>query len=120
MAMEATVLLSVARATLVLLPLPVLRRALRVAFRRVGAAAITPGQIAWAVEAVSRRLPWRSSCLVQALAAEALLNRYGCPARLHIGVSKETDRTLLAHAWVESGDLVVVGAGDLTRYAALE
>lgn len=116
---EATLLLTAVRPALAVLPFPVLRRGLRVASGWVRGGAASPQQVAWAVEAVGRRLPWASSCLVQALAAESLLNRYGCPARLRIGVSKETS-ALLAHAWVECGDLVVVGGGDLARYVSLE
>ncbi len=76
----------------------------------------------------TRSLPG-STCLAQALAAELLLRSGGHPARLTIGVAtaKPTHNATAgapavpidAHAWVESGGLVVAGEGELGQYTAL-
>ena len=63
-----------------------------------------------------------SSCLAQAAAAELLLRWGGHPAQLTIGVAShaaEETVPLDAHAWVESGGLIVAGEGELERYTAL-
>jgi hypothetical protein len=81
-----------------------------------------PARVSWAITALARRLP-AMTCLVQSLAAHALLRRAGCPAELRIGVQSRARRApklLEAHAWVECEGRVVVGdVPDLARYAVL-
>lgn len=82
----------------------------------------TAGRLAWAVAAAARRLPaWFRACLPQALAAEALLRRHGAPAELVIGVRPAASGgPVQAHAWVMSGERVVVGwVDDLPTYVRL-
>src|SRR5690349_163799 len=45
-------------------------------------------RIVWAVEAASRAIPGMKYCLVQAVAAEAMLARAGHPCELRIGAAK--------------------------------
>jgi hypothetical protein len=78
----------------------------------------TAARIAWAVARVSRRIP-HATCLVRALTAQLLLAKYGFPSELRVGVSKTDGSGLLAHAWLESGGLVVLGGDDLPRYTPL-
>lgn len=61
-----------------------------------------------AVDKVGDRLPWRSSCLVRALAARALLRRRGIACVLHFGVGRDDDG-FKAHAWLEAGGGHVCG-----------
>ena len=75
--------------------------------------------IAWAVITATPFVLGDKTCLTQALAAQLLLKRRGYPASLRIGVGQTTEKELVAHAWVESGDRVVVGGGDLSRYTPL-
>jgi hypothetical protein len=52
------------------------------------------------------------NCLVQALAAKALLSRAGYPTLIRIGVAASEDGKLRAHAWLErDGEIVIGGAG---------
>ena len=68
-------------------------------------------RIAWAIQRGSRYVPF-ASCLTQALAAQVLMGRYGLPAEIHIGVSRNASKAFAAHAWVVSqGELVVGGTG---------
>ena len=71
-----------------------------------------PGMTARTLDAVARRLPWKSTCLHQALAGEALLNAAGHGCELRIGARK-TDGRHEFHAWLQSVDDVVVGTTDL-------
>jgi hypothetical protein len=130
---EAGMLLALVRVGLVLLPYARLQRLLgRYAGKRqrpgVGSPASTSSdetlrKVSWAVGVFSRRTPGPTTCLAQALTAHALLGRHGCPSRLRIGVRErgpEARGPLRAHAWVESGGVVVVGAlDDLAEYAVL-
>jgi Transglutaminase-like superfamily len=64
------------------------------------------GRIVWAFETVNRRLGFK--CLPMALAAQALMNRYGHAVRLQIGVTRKNG-SFSAHAWLESGEEIVLG-----------
>jgi hypothetical protein len=65
-------------------------------------------QVAWAVEAASRRLPG-TTCLPQAMATHLMLGRLGQPSQLQLGVALNPCGALEAHAWVEVGGRVVSG-----------
>ena len=88
--------------------LAVPRRAAAGARRRESGAAAA--EVERAVRRAAAVVP-RASCLVQALAAEAMLGRRGCPARLHVGFARGAGGALGGHAWVESGGCVVAGGG---------
>ena len=64
--------------------------------------------IARDVARTARAVPG-ATCLVQALAAEWLIRRTGASAVVRFGVAREEQR-IGAHAWVESGGRVVLGA----------
>ena len=67
-----------------------------------------------AVTAVAARVP-SATCLVQALAADAMLRRRRHASELRLGVrvrdrDDRTDIPIEAHAWVECDGRVVIGA----------
>jgi hypothetical protein len=76
-------------------------------------------RIVWAVETAGRLIPGLRNCLVQALAAEAILlgARHSC--ELRIGVAKDQPGEFLAHAWLESGGKVLIGAFQADSYTPL-
>ncbi|OWV39197.1 lasso peptide biosynthesis B2 protein [Mameliella alba] len=74
-------------------------------------------RVAWAVAVAARYVPWRSDCLVQALAARAWLAAHGIESRLVIGVPHQRGDSFEAHAWLLSHGVTVTG-GNITRYAA--
>jgi hypothetical protein len=78
-------------------------------------------RIARAIAIAVPRVPWRSDCLVQCLAARRWLATFGIPARIQIGMKREPrdghESALLAHAWLAVGDIVVTG-GDISDFAA--
>jgi hypothetical protein len=77
-------------------------------------------QIVAALAAAGRRMPFTSTCLVEALAAEAMLRRRGFEPTLVLGVARPAETRLSAHAWVEVQGEVVVGRLDhLPSYAVL-
>ena len=83
-------------------------------------AAATAARVGAAVRAASRRLTG-STCLVEAMVAEAMLRRRGVASTLHIGVRAPNAVTPLdAHAWVECAGSIVVGDhANLTDYRIL-
>ena len=79
----------------------------------------SPEKIAWAVATASRAVPSGGNCLVRALATGIVLKRYRYPSELKIGVKKPLDGHFGAHAWLESGGIVVIGDFELDRYVPL-
>jgi hypothetical protein len=112
------------RATLWVLPFRrVLRSVERLSLRRPVRPAksrFSTTQLAWAVQAVSKRILPDRPCLTQALALLLLLRRQGFPAELRIGVRQSGADRLDAHAWVESDGRIVIGrVVDLPEYTPL-
>ena len=75
--------------------------------------------VGWAVEAAGRRVP-RARCLARAVAAEAILHRGGRIPEVHIGARRDTRGGLEAHAWVDVGGSVVVGAEERAAFTRLD
>lgn len=75
-------------------------------------------RIGWAVNAAARRLPWTTTCLMQAIAAAILMRARGLPATLHLGVAR-ADGIATAHAWLQCGELVLTGADEHQQFTEL-
>lgn len=76
-------------------------------------------RIAGAITAASRRTPWQSACLAQAMAGKMMLRRRGLHSTLYLGVVGDEDRGLSAHAWLRSGDVILTGARGMERYTVV-
>ena len=73
-------------------------------------------QVRWAAYAVRRWAPWETKCFDQALMAKQILNEYGLPCTLYMGVRPGAGGQLEAHAWLRCGDVYVSG-GSGQNYA---
>lgn len=62
-----------------------------------------------AIAGVSRRLPWRSDCMIQALAARLWLDSLGAPSALRLGARRGEGGEMEAHAWLLSDGVPVTG-----------
>jgi hypothetical protein len=69
-----------------------------------------------AVTTISRHSFWRSTCLVQAVAAQLMLKRRGIPATLYLGTARDMEKHLLAHSWVRCGHEILTGAAGHERF----
>jgi Transglutaminase-like superfamily len=112
--------------------LPVAKRALRLSglryLTRSTAGHEPPGaqraaeaqRVTRMVAAAARNGPWQATCLEQSVVLLWLLGRRGIPAQLRIGVRKQLE-ALEAHAWVESGGVVLNDSADVSeRYRPFE
>ena len=113
------VLLLLVRLALLALPFRVVTRMLRPSTHRTHTPRHSPERIDWAVRLAARLLPGESPCLARALTTQALLNRFGHPARVRIGVARDTTRRFYAHAWVEGVDGLPLGERSLEGFTAL-
>lgn len=80
----------------------------------------TLAEIAWAIAAAARRVPWRADCLVQALAADRWLKRLGFVPEFSLGVMKDDHGDLRAHAWIRCESVTVTGDGHDSFSALIE
>ncbi len=115
---QSALLLLLVRAALRVLPFGALRQALA-RHGRPPAVPAPPERIAWSVDTAAAALPGGCGCLPRALVAHALLRRAGHPAEIRLGVARDGDRKLRAHAWVESNGGVLVGAAGLEPFTPL-
>ncbi len=75
-----------------------------------------PQRVAFAVRSAAANVPWDATCLPQAIAARALLQRHGYRPTIHLGVERLGDDALAGHAWLTCGDAIVLGGENLGRY----
>lgn len=69
--------------------------------------------------AIAGRLIPQASCLTQAIALQLFLARRGLQGQLHIGVTKDDESSLKAHAWVERHGRILVGQRGSRNYIKL-
>lgn len=87
--------------------------------RAPGDAARLIAEVAWAVEACARRLPWSAVCYQQGLSAQLMLRRRGVASTLYFGAAPDKESGLKAHVWVRAGQSDVVGCELADRFAVL-
>lgn len=123
--LEAILWLGLARAAVVVLPLRWIMVGLGQSIGIATSTAQLVGNselqgVAWAISVASRRTPWQSNCLAQALAGQIMLRRRGIASTLYLGVMKEGPNMLVAHAWLSSQAMIVTGGHQqLERYVVV-
>jgi hypothetical protein len=80
--------------------------------------------VSWAIGSVNRTFGGRFTCLMEAMACKAMLNRRGVDNALVLG-AKLNDRAgpaedpMAAHAWLWAGGRVLVGGRERAGFVAL-
>ncbi|OWK19448.1 hypothetical protein AJ88_41610 [Mesorhizobium amorphae CCBAU 01583] len=74
-------------------------------------------RVAWGVAAAARLVPY-ASCLTQAISGQYILARQGNASKIRIGIERDTGTQLKAHAWLMSGNHIVLG-GSINGFAHL-
>lgn len=69
-------------------------------------------KIVWAVNSTSPYVP-KASCLTRSLVARILFKQNGYKSEIKIGVAKDENGKLNAHAWVEIDDKTVIGGSQI-------
>lgn len=75
-------------------------------------------RISYIIPRISARLPWRSDCVIQAMAAQNWLAAHRLASEIQIGVERPDDGPFGAHAWLVHHGAIVTG-GDIARYELL-
>ena len=119
----ALLLVVFVRLSLSILPFAVLRRMLDAlkSLRWRWLAGSSSERAIWMVKTAARFVPG-ATCLTQALAIDLLYAFRGEAAEIHFGIVRSAAPTggrLEAHAWVESGGTVVLGAPEAGKFTPL-
>lgn len=78
----------------------------------------TLARMSYVLPRLSDRLPWRSDCLIQAIAAQNWLMAHGAAGEIQIGVENPKDGKFAAHAWLMHDGMIVTG-GDIAQYETI-
>ena len=71
------------------------------------------------IKRLSRRVPWKSGCLVQAATGKVLLNRQNIPNVLYLGIKRSCDGKLHPHAWLKVQGRIVLGDHELDQFVVV-
>lgn len=76
-------------------------------------------KVGWAINVMSRHTFWESKCLVQATAAKLMLNRRRIKSTLYLGMAKDENGNLIAHAWIKSCGLTLTGGSNADNFTVV-
>ena len=83
----------------------------------------TARSIGWAVRTAASFTPWKSTCLVQVLAAQSMLRKQGIAGVFYLGVTNdgaEQDSSgFLAHAWLMCNGEFITGEAGHKQYTVV-
>lgn len=113
---RAAVMLTTASAAVAMLPF---RTAIRFGCVSSRGRELSIRDCVWAIEAAARRLPWRSMCIEQGIAAQRMLRRAGIDAILHYGARPASGSEVEAHVWVTVDGETILGGEQAQSFAEL-
>ena len=120
LALEAALLLALARTLVLYVPLRHWRGRLDTSGGADRTLAVANARaVGRVVRGVARRLPFDARCLPRAMAAQWMLRRRRIASQLRFGVRRRTDGTIDLHAWLLVNGECVVGGWNLETYAPL-
>ena len=68
------------------------------------------------IRRLKRVLPWRVKCFEEAVAAKKVLEEKGIKSTLYLGVDKNLNDELIAHAWLKKGQYFIAGEKDSEKF----
>lgn len=74
------------------------------------------------IDSISRHVFWTNTCLVRSITVKLLLRRRSIYTLLYLGLAKEKNGTLKAHAWIKvpsTNQTYDDGSGEYTTVAVL-
>ena len=115
MLVEAVAMTSIASSALLLLPFrwiaPWLGRHMEVSSESQTADdERTVQRVRTAIRISSRYIWWKPQCLAQAIAATTMLRLRNIEGTVYLGMAKDGDSVLAAHAWLRCGTTIVTGS----------
>jgi len=127
--LEAYLVLGKVRYSLLRTPFKTLVADLDVSREPVAQAPVEPSDratalaVGWAVRTAANFTPWESTCLVQVLAAQRLLQKRGIAGVFYLGATKtgagDEDPGFLAHAWLTCDGEFITGESGHRDYTVI-
>ena len=65
-------------------------------------------------------LPWKSKCLTEAITTKRLLEGKNIKTTLFLGVAKDEQQKLIAHAWVRWGERIISGERGYEKFTVVQ
>ena len=75
--------------------------------------------ISQAIQIMSRYTFWESECLVKSIAGMKMLERRKIESTIYLGISKDENNKLIAHAWLRSGPFILTGAKEMGKFTVV-
>lgn len=72
--------------------------------------------IKYVIACASRHTLWQSMCLVQAFTAKKMLKDRKIKSTVYLGVSKNENNELIAHAWTRCGEVYITGGNGHKKF----
>jgi hypothetical protein len=121
--LEATCLLGMARAIVLLIPVKRFASLLgrlhaETPAESTAREAAAAQRVGWAIRFASAYTPWESNCFAQAIAGKLMLRARRISSTLYLGVKKERGE-LAAHAWLRVGPRIVTGGATQPQFTAI-
>lgn len=122
--LQGYIVMSLIRLGLLLLPFKRLQdlvlRSEKLTWLAIPGSGQTIRSIVLAVYRSGKYSPGNPLCLARALTTAVLMNIYGFPCQINIGVAKGESGKIEAHAWVTwEGKVIVGNLPDLSRYVPM-
>lgn len=76
-------------------------------------------EVGRAIAAAARYVPASPTCLPQSLAGRLMLKRRHVPTTTYLGVKKNAEGGIEAHAWLRAYDVIVTGESVRTEYTSI-
>src|SRR5690606_17123033 len=108
---EGVILVYAAKFLLLILPFNVCARTIRPRKNNSYFDKVKLKDIKTAMRRTNYLIFWKNVCLVQSFAACWMLNRRGISSRFHLGVNNDSNKKLVAHAWIMVEEFEVVPRG---------
>lgn len=118
---EAYILSGIYRFTILVIPFKKLRKYIGI-YKKESSREIPTEQyrvakkVLSAVNMATTRTPWESKCLVRALTTQKMLKKRKIYTTLYLGVGKDKENKMLAHAWLRCGETILTGGLEMDRF----
>jgi len=76
-------------------------------------------EVFYTIRKIDKYAFWTTTCYTQAIAARLIFKRKKIKSEIYLGMTKDENGNLLAHAWTKVGNKVVTGGGNLEKYKVL-
>jgi len=71
------------------------------------------------IRRLKRKFPWKVKCFEEAIAVKKVLEKYQVKSTIYLGVSKDKNSKLIAHAWLKIGKNFITGEKGYEKFTVV-